>query len=190
MQPNWFVGVPVTVPDLQTLLQGLPESCRAFNVHDLHMTVAFLGPMHPNCQQAVQAVMTEVDSPAFDCSFGKGLALPNEERVSALCLDLALGRSEAIEMIQLWRPRLLRAAQAKPDHRLPLPHVTLARPVRKFGQLARSVGKDWVQRMDVPAWKIHCDRLVLYTWSENRQERLFKEVFEHPLPSLTNETKS
>lgn len=178
MRPNWFVGIPVEIPQLQLLLKDLPKTCRGFHPDDLHMTIAFLGALEPDRVEPVKACMASMKATPTSVSLGAVRALPTVQRPSAFCLELEVGRNQVCQWIQAWRTPLQKIAQARLDTRDPLPHITIARPRRQAGETARRQGLAWLDTLQVPAVTMRVDRLVLYTWAERREQRLFRRVSE------------
>lgn len=180
MKPNWFVGIPLPLPNLHELLAQLPSSCRGFQAEDLHMTIAFMGAMAPAKRAAVQAMMATLDTKPFLVSLGTTCSLPTPKRPSAFCVALDRGHQNVVTLINNWRGPLLEVGGGRPDKRSPLPHVTIARPIRRFGAQAIEEGNAWLARVKIPKTTFLCDRLALYTWADDRRKALFKKVFEIP----------
>lgn len=184
MKPNWFVAVPVAVESwLPGLLRDLPESCRAFDAADVHMTVAFLGAMSADRVSLVRAAMNTMQAAPFHVRLGEVLALPSRKRPSALSLSVSHGREQAVDLIARWRNPLIAAAQARPDERPPLPHITVARPRRRADADGRRAALAWAERAAVPDVLIPMERIALYTWADDRgaSNRQFQIVFERAL---------
>ena len=76
----------------------------------------------------------------------------------------------------LLQPKLLGAAGARPARHPPRPHVTLARPQRRASDAQRARGLAWAAELALPVPTVRLDRVALYTWSDNRKERLFRMV--------------
>ena len=184
MKPNWFVGLPVAAASwLASMTADLPESCRAFDARDVHMTVAFLGAVEPAGVSAVIDLLNAVEERAFFITLGRVLALPTPKRVSALSLEPLEGIARARLFIEGWRERFCRAAGCRPDPRPPLPHITVARPKRKAGHEGRQQALDWSSRVKAPTQRILLDHVALYTWADDRRLRQFRIVAEKALVS-------
>ena len=181
-RPNWFVAVPVMAGKWFTSLQeNRPDLCRGFDPLDLHMTLAFLGAMDPQKEEAVIKTMAQIQYSPFEFTFSGVLALPNAKRCSALALSFGEGQTEASNLIAQWRGPLIETAEARPDDRPPLPHVTIARPIRKHGATAREAALNWAEKLQPPTCRFNAESIALYTWSEDRSRNLFRMVHQQPL---------
>lgn len=182
MKPNWFVGLVVPGDGwLEKVLVDVPETIKPFHKEDLHMTIAFFQAMDPTYHEPVMAVMDQIKSQTFEISLGKLLLLPSPKRASALSFGLEQGCSEVSAFMSQWREPLTEAAKAKPDQRDPLPHITVARPIRRFKEKAQADARVWVGQTVTPADVIQVSKLALYTWSEDRKSRQFQKIYEKPL---------
>ena len=182
MRPNWFVAVPVPAEDwLSDVLADMPRECRGFVPGDVHMTVAFLGAMDPQRADAVIETMKSLNSGPMTIKLGSLLALPAPKRVSALSFGVSEGKDRAKSLIGQCRSPLIETAGARPDHRPPLAHITIARPLRKAGAEGRRIALDWAQRVQPPDLTINLTELALYTWAEDRRVRQFQVVYRQDL---------
>jgi 2'-5' RNA ligase len=100
---------------------------------------------------------------------------------SALSALLDHGRAEATACITDVRDVLTQAATGRREKRPAKPHVTIARPMRRATDEARAAGLVWAAALELRAVRARLDRIALYTWSENRRERLFRIVAERRL---------
>jgi len=98
---------------------------------------------------------------------------------SALCAIVDEGRERLAEMIAEAREVLLRAAGAPEDTRPPLPHMTLARIQRRAKAAERRQALRWAHTIDLRAVTFTAPSVALYTWADDRQERLFQVVERH-----------
>ncbi len=89
------------------------------------------------------------------------------------------GRGPLAEMIAEARESLLSAAGAPEDSRLPLPHMTLARIQRRASAAERGVALRWAQAIDLGGVTFTAPSVALYTWADDRQERLFQIIEQH-----------
>ena len=181
MKPNWFVAAPVAGEWLPGWLADLPESCRSFQPVDLHMTVAFLGAMDPARLNDLLPVLQTVQSKPFVMSLGKPMALPSRKKFSAISLHVDVGHDEAAQLIGDFRNRLIDAVGGRQDHRPPLPHVTVGRPIRRFGHEGKQLALQWIDGKPKPGVTVQVDRLAVYTWAHDRTVQQFRTVAEHPL---------
>ncbi len=69
-----------------------------------------------------------------------------------------------------------RAAGVPGETRPPLPHVTLARPLRTATPAHLEAGRVWASHLQLEHIRLRLDRVALYTWSDERRERLFARV--------------
>lgn len=178
-RPNWFVGLTVPAGSwLSDIAGDVPPEIRMFTPSDLHLTIAFLGLMHPAAKlDIIQLIDTKSFAP-FTISFGRLRPLPSERNVTALSFEIVRGHDEAARLIEAWRSPLLSKAGAKPDDRPALPHVTIARPQRIFGAAGRKAALAWAETIEPPEVELTINRIALYTWAMNRHERLFDVVYE------------
>jgi len=179
LKPNWFVGIPVPAEQwLPDMLRSLPSCCRGFASEDVHMTVAFLGAMDPSLAIRISALMDEIAFTPFEIGFAGVVPLPSARRASALSLELEAGREAAVAVLSRWRDPLIAVAGGRPDTRAPLPHVTIARPIRRHGPQAVAQACAWARAVTPPIQKLQLDRLALYTWADDRREHQFRIVDE------------
>ncbi len=182
--PNWFAALPVPAHAwLPRVLRELPSSCRGFDPDDVHMTVAFFGAMRESLVADVIETLDGVSDAPIPVRLGRLLALPKPRRPSAFSFSIAEGGEPAANLIGTWRDSLLAVARARPDHRPPLPHITVARPPRRASAEARSESLAWARNTEPPPDLLVLDRIALYTWADNRRIRQFKIVHECGLRS-------
>jgi len=182
-RPNWFIALPVRAADLPPGLVGeMPPGLRRMHPDDLHITVAFLGPVRPRAARAAWALATTIDEGPFRVESGALAAFGRPERPSAYGLDLGPGGAAVGAMIERWRNALLRAAAAREETRPVRPHITLGRPPRRGGTTIRARAHEWLATAAPAASALHLDRIALYTWPEDRRERLFRIVEQCTLP--------
>jgi len=182
MRPNWFVGAVVPARAwLERALQSMPASCRGFAPDDVHLTIAFLGAIDPGSAGRLSPILEQIDAAPFSITLGGLRALPSPRRVSALSLELGEGRKEAERLIAGWRGPLIDAVGARPDDRPPLPHITIARPIHRYGAEGRRAALAWADRFAPLNETLTVDRIALYTWSDDRRVRQFAIVEEHRL---------
>lgn len=187
-RPNWFFGFPVD-GDFVESLPAPPPGIRRYHAADVHLTLAFLGRCSEEAAlRALAALDTALrESPlvAFEISLGEVVAMGPSRRYSALAALLEEGRAEATATLLAMRNTLTLAALGRRVVRPPKPHVTLARPRPSASVVAREAGLDWARALDVTGSRCRLDRIALYTWSEERRERLFRLVAERQLLPAT-----
>lgn len=184
-RPNWFLAFPLD----GSFVRGLPElppGLRGYQAEDVHMTLAFLGGCGEAGAMAALAALDEelarAPLPALDVSLGEVVGMGGSGlRYSALSALLSRGRAEAIEVLGAYRDALTDAAAGRRERRAPKPHITLARPKGRAGLAEREAGLAWGAALDLDGVRQRLDRIALYTWSERRQERLFRIVAERRL---------
>lgn len=89
-----------------------------------------------------------------------------------------VGSEAFIEMINEARGPLLQAADAPPDDRRPLPHMTVARIQRRARGAERREAVRWAEGLDVRGTSFTTVSVALFTWATDRAERLF-QIVEH-----------
>ena len=157
-----------------------PPRVRVFATSDLHVTLGFLGPIAES--DARRAWDRIGEFPSFQSvagTFSSVEPLGHPRKPSALCAMVDVGREPLAEMIAEARETLLRAAGAPEDSRLPLPHMTLARIQRRAKAAERRQALRWAHSIDLRAVTFTAPSAALYTWADDRQERLFQIVERH-----------
>lgn len=181
-RPNWFIGFPVKADALPAgVLESLPAGLRRFHPDDLHVTLAFLGPVE--AARAKKAWREAIALPArpFTVWSGVPAAFGSPRRPSAYGLDLNDPSGELIAFLKTHRDRLREIAGQAPERHSVRPHVTLGRPPRRGGDVIRARADAWVDTARPESRPIRLDRMALYTWSEDRRERLFRRLAERIL---------
>lgn len=180
MVANWFIALPVPAGPWFEALQP-PPGVRLFGAGDLHLTVAFLGPVTPERALRAFAQTRDFPLPVTDVRLGRVEALGSRRRPSAFSALLNDGRSEVERALTATRTMFWEAAQARPDARPALAHVTLARPARRATMAEVKRATSWAIGLELGAPRCRLDRVALYTWSEDRSVSLFRSVAELPL---------
>lgn len=175
-RPNWFIGLPVRAAELPAgILASLPAGIQRFHEQDLHVTVAFLGPVDERSARAAWSLADWSRLPALSAVTGPRAAFGNPRRPSAYGLDI---HGAAVErFVARWRGPLLEAAGQPPDERVIRPHLTLGRPPRRLAGTMHGRARKWLQQEQPPA-SLRLDRLALYTRSGDRPRRRFTRVCE------------
>ncbi|HET7538864.1 MAG TPA: 2'-5' RNA ligase family protein [Polyangiaceae bacterium] len=184
-RPNFFLAFPL---DGKFVLElpPLPSNFRRFHPEDVHLTLAFLGACGAAAAERAFAALEqgldqEPRSP-IDISLGEVVAMGGSRRTySALSALLTRGRSEASACIAALRDPLTQAASGRTEMRAPKPHVSLARPRHRASAADRDAGLAWAAGLELQGLPARLDRIALYTWSDARQERLFRIVAERRL---------
>ena len=166
------------------LIPPAPPRVRVFTEDDLHVTLGFLGPVRDS---AALAAWQGIDRfPSFrrvDGTFSRVRALGHPRTPSALSALIDEGERELSAMIAEARAPLLEAAGAPPDDRSPLPHMTIARIQRRASAAERRRALDWAQGIELRGARFVASQVALYTWSTDRQSRLFQIVEQRALAS-------
>lgn len=184
---NWFIGFPVDATAWLAALEPVPFGARRFSPEDVHVTLAFLGPVGEAAARRAWELTVE--------RFGDGARalgpwsfMPSRlhpfgdpRRPSAWSVEPD-PRVEAVEAaIGAHRGAILEAGQGQPDRRPPRPHATLARPNRKAGPHEHRELRAWAERQVVPREAVLVSEVALFTWAAERRERLFEVVARCPL---------
>jgi RNA 2',3'-cyclic 3'-phosphodiesterase len=184
MRPNWFLAFPLD----GAFVEGLPEVPRGFRRYhpaDVHLTLAFLGPCgEPAAERAwtcLENCLMQAPRAAFSVSLASVVAMGPPRAYSALSALLGEGREAAEALIHALRDPPLEVALGRRDKRPPKPHITLARPMRKATEAERAAGLTWASGLQLGQVRQSLERVALYTWNEQRRERLFKIVAERAL---------
>jgi 2'-5' RNA ligase len=184
-RPNWFLAFPLDGAFVETLPE-LPAGFRRYHPEDVHLTLAFLGGCGEAGAERALAALDELlpqsHQPPIAVSLGQIAPMGAKSRYSALSALLERGRAETEACMARLRDPLLQAATGRTERRKPKAHVTLARPRPRATDAQRDAGLAWARSVDLAAVEAVLDRIVLYTWSENRAERLFHKVSERRLP--------
>jgi 2'-5' RNA ligase len=180
--PNWFFGFPIDGTFLLELPET-PECIRRFHPDDVHMTLAFLGGCGEDAAArslaALDACLTSAPPAIVDGTLGEVVPMGGSRRdYSALSALFDRGREEATKLLASLRDPLADAANSRRETRPPKAHVTIARPRRRATPAERRAGLDWASALDLHAIPARLERVALYTWSEDRRERLFRIVAE------------
>lgn len=194
LRPNFFFGFPLDGNFLQELPE-LPRSFRRFHVEDVHMTLAFLGTCGEEAALRALAALDErlKVSPIEVMNVSLGEIVPmggSRRKYSALSATLDHGREEAAACLMAYRDILTETATGRIEKQTAKPHVTIARPRQRATDDQRAAGLEWAARIDLRSVQARLDRVALYTWNENRQERLFRILAERlSVPSLKVEVR-
>ncbi len=179
-RPNWFVALPVPAEAwLQSLASTAPEEVNMFVPGDVHLTISFFGTMHPAKKLDIIQFLGGIAFEPFAISFAHLRPLPTEKFPTALSFELVRGREEAVQIMEQWRDPLSDLAGTRRETRPPLPHVTIARPQRKYGAAGRRAALAWASTVEPPAGEFLIESIALYTWSVDRHKRQFDIVYEH-----------
>lgn len=179
MKPNWFVALPVDAGRwLAPLTRTAPPRVRVFHPDDVHLTVAFLGPVDEPAARRAWAVAEQAAARPFPVRLGGLVALGNPRRPSALSVVIEQGADDLVRFLAAVRDDVCRAAGAQLETRPPLPHVTVARPARDCADAERRTAIEWARSRPPVDASLVLDRIALFTWATDRRERQFRTVAE------------
>jgi 2'-5' RNA ligase len=184
MRPNWFFAFPVDGRFVLELPE-LPPTFRRYHPDDVHLTLSFLGGCGEEAAlralAALDQVLAVAPVPSIDVTLGEVVPMGPRGRYSALSALLSEGRVETERCIGGLRDLMSEAALGKRERRPPKAHITLARPGRNASAERRAEGLAWAGRQSLEAVRARLSRIALYTWSDDRRERLFRIVTERAL---------
>jgi 2'-5' RNA ligase len=183
---NWFIALPVDPGTWFERVSDPPRGVRLFHPEDLHITVAFLGPVGEERARRAFAWVTRWPTPPLLVQLGAVVPMGRKTRPSALSAVLEQGAESAAAGILAVRDAMADAAEVPRETRPALPHVTLARPGRNAEAGQRQLAMSWAASLDLGAPRIYLSELALYTWSESRAARLFRTVERHRLVAEEN----
>lgn len=184
-RPNWFFAFPVD----GAFVAGLPEppsELRLFHPEDVHLTLAWLGGCGEERARralaALDVILSSASPRALDVSLDVVVPMGSPRRgYTALSALLKEGREEAAALMTALRDPLADAAGVSREKRTAKAHVTVARPRPRASDAAREAGLAWAEQLDLRGVRTRLDRVALYTWDENRRERLFRIYAERRL---------
>lgn len=180
MRPNWFLALPVSLGDWSRALPPAPPGVRIFPDADLHVTIAFLGPVDEAVALAAWEALVWPLGPTA-VTLGDVVALGPPDRYSALSALLVEGRWDVEAAIGTARKPVCAAAGVAEDPRPPKAHVTLARPKRRASEDERAAALVWASELRLERTPLRLDRVALYTWADDRKETLFTIARERKL---------
>lgn len=185
-RPNWFLALPmpaVAAPAWLAAAAGAPPALRRFPAADLHLTLAFLGPCEPAAALAAWGALAAMSHPAITIRAAGWRALGAPAAPSAYGVTLAQGHEPLCRLLASWGATALAAAGCPPERRPPLPHLTLLRPPRREAAALRQPMATWMAAAPLPEAPATLTELALYTWAEDRRQRLFRIVRRRALGS-------
>jgi 2'-5' RNA ligase len=182
MRPNWFLALPVSpIPWFEERVPEPPQGLRRFPAEDLHLTAAFLGGCDEEAARLVWSRASDWQLTARRVVLGEVTPMGRPGRYSALSALFERGAAEIEAEIGRCRAEWLAAAGARPEHRPPRAHVTIARPRRRATDDERAAGLAWAAGLDLSGAEVELGELALYTWADDRSRRLFRIVERRPL---------
>lgn len=173
MQPNWFIAWPVVV-DAAFQMPEPPAAVRIFHPDDRHVTAAFLGACSEAAAVAAFETARHVKGPITAGTFGATKPLGKPTRPSAFSALVDEGHDALEAVMAAHRDDWLAAVGRGSDPYDPLPHCTLARPLRRATDSERRTAIAWAERLPTAGVRFEVRPLALYTWAEDRREQLFR----------------
>lgn len=158
-------------------LPAPPSRVRLFSEADLHCTLAFLGSVDAEAaKRSWLHTVALADAAPVRGGFTGVRPLGSPRKPSALSAIVGEGEAALSAMTMEVRATCLEAAGAPEDTRPPLPHMTLARIQRRASGAERREAIRWAEGIDLESARFTVSAVALYTWSEDRQTRLFQIV--------------
>lgn len=178
---NWFIALSVPADSWFSRVTEPPAAVRRFHPEDMHVTVAFLGPVGEQAAEAAFVVAPRWPTGPLDVTLGAVKTMGNPRRPNAFSAVLGDGADAVTRATMAVRDGMCARAGARIDTRPPLPHVTIARPARSANGPQLTAAIAWVRSLDLGNPHVRLARLVLYTHSLDRTQRLFREHAVHEL---------
>jgi 2'-5' RNA ligase len=182
MSTNWFVAIPIP-PEAWFNDRLEPSIPGLWRVHpaDLHMTIAYLGPVEESVAREAFALHSAWKGGIIDAQSGPIIPLGDPHRYSALVMTLKEGNEKAKSMMSTLGPLMKTAAGRPPEHREPLPHVTLVRAKRRTGKGERAEAIRWGTALDLPSCSLTLNQLALYRGRNATEGPRYEIVHQVPL---------
>ena len=185
-RPNWFLALPLpseVAPGWLAAAAAAPPELRRFHPDDLHLTLAFLGPCDQEAALAAWQALDALAHPPVVIRAGAWRALGEPAAPSAYGLTLAEGHEVLCHLLSEWGGKALAAAGCRQERGSPLPHLTLLRPPRRQAADLREPMAAWMATAPLPQQPALIGHLALFTWAEDRRQRLFRIVRSRTLAS-------
>lgn len=165
---NWFIAFPVIAGSdiVAKSVDGRPPAILPVAADDLHITVAFLGPVSRRKAYSAWRKLADFSPGSVDITFNQLKPFGPYSKPTAYGLSLAHGRESIHNLISSVRKKVLSSAGKKPHAGRIVPHVTVARPCRRLSRDDFSAISSWRNDYEVPAINIVIDEIALYTRSD------------------------
>ncbi len=168
---NWFLGFPVSAGLWFDALSPPPDGTRLLAPADLHVTLAFLGPVEASrARTAFESIPRDAIC-AFEIGLGPIVPMGHPKRFSALAARVEILSTDAsalLETLAGLRDRLLDTTGLRRDRRAMMPHVTLARVGRRASREERDRALGWAASEKLVSTRLPLDRIALYTTHRSR----------------------
>lgn len=163
---NWFIGFPVSAEGWFERLSPPPDGVRLLVPADLHMTLAFLGPVEaPRAHRAFESLPCGTIG-AFEIELGSIVPMGPPRRFSALSAQVGILSADApalLSTLSSLRDGLLEVAGLAPDRRAMRLHVTLARLGKRASREERNRALAWAASEKLGTPRLRIDRVALFT---------------------------
>lgn len=129
MMPMYRLFVAIRPPRaarerLLALMQGI-RGARWQDDTQLHLTLRFIGEVDRHCAEDIAAVLGQIRFPAFEIAVEGADSFEKKGRPSALWVGVA--PRPPLQKLRNKIESALRTLGLEPDHRIFLPHITIAR---------------------------------------------------------------
>jgi 2'-5' RNA ligase len=150
------------------IAKAVPDRVRVLHPEDVHVTLAFLSGVAPECAKAAWEAARTVPLPSMTVRLAKMIPLGPEEGWTALSATLGEGSTDVANAMLAARDLATDAAGARRESRAPLPHVTLARLHAKATDAQREAARAWASALTLSHIELRLSEIALYT---GRRER-------------------
>jgi len=163
---NWFLGLPLELGH-GLELPAPPPGARLLHAADLHVTLAFLGPVGAVRARRAAGVFEDLLRSRLrepiEVTFERALPLGPSQRFSVVAATLGAGRATCEALLAELRNAPCDAIGVARDPRPPLPHVTLARVDRRAGLREREHVLAWAAKLDLSKVRARLASAALFT---------------------------
>jgi RNA 2',3'-cyclic 3'-phosphodiesterase len=178
--PSFFVAFPFPYRGALAGLAPAPPRVRQFAPEDLHITLAYFGASGIERARAGFAAIDASRMKPLEVTLGRARLLGNPRFPTAIARAVADGADAIAEHIDAFRGSALEAAGLPPDHRAPLPHLTIARVHRRAAPAERAQAEAWTAAVEPGVERFALNRVALFTWREPREAGSHEAPLEEP----------
>lgn len=182
MSRNWFIALRVPAGSWFERVVGPPPGVRIFHPEDLHITVAFLGPVEREAADAAFRVAPKWPTGVLDVSLSAVSPMGNPRHPAALAAVAAEGGDRLNAAIASVRAKMCELAGARTDDRPPRAHVTVARLRRRSSRSDVAAAVRWGSSIDLGNPRLQLCEIVLYRGTADGGERRFAGYDVYALP--------
>lgn len=179
---NWFIGLVVPAEGWFDEMGFPPRGARYFHPEDLHVSVSFLGAVDEEDAMKAWKLAKRLTGGPFSFPLGQIESFGPRQNPSAYAVVPAEPQPALDEFLAVYRNDIAQAAHARPDMRPPRPHITVARPRRRSSVSEKNALARWGETVELPEVTLTLSEVALYTWSEERDQKLFHIVDRFELP--------